>query len=145
MSRARYYRRDGTPIREMLTWARLFDNPEYSRVAETILEDGTRISTIWLGLDHNWFDQGPPIIFETVVFSGMPFHSPGIKAKDGMPGLRPYDYYEAMDQNRYSTEAEAIAGHDVLVRKWRGIREAWKKAGGTFTTEGTKPGRAHLN
>ena len=73
MSRARYYRRDGKPIGDVLTWARLFENAAYKRVAETFLDDGTRISTVWMGLDHSFVeiygDDRPPLIFESMVFS----------------------------------------------------------------------------
>ena len=129
--RGRYYAKDGTPIGDTLTWAELFEDREYTRVAETILEDGTRISTIWLGLDHNFFDNGPPIIFESMVFDGAVSYTEGIAANEelGLPARGPMAYHESWDEQRYSTEAEAIAGHDALVKKWRGIREAWKQAG----------------
>lgn len=26
------------------------------------------VSTVWLGLDHQWLDDGPPLIYETMVF-----------------------------------------------------------------------------
>lgn len=29
-----------------------------------------RVSTVFLGLDHNWTEQGPPLIFETMAFLG---------------------------------------------------------------------------
>jgi hypothetical protein len=92
-----YYDRDSTPITR-LQWARDLENRSKVRVAETTLADGTWISTVWLGLDHQ-FDAGPPLIFETMVFP-----SPG----------------ELVDREceRYSTEAEALAGHDAMVRKW---------------------------
>lgn len=92
-----YYDRDSTPITR-LQWARDLENRSKVRVAETTLADGTWISTVWLGLDHQ-FDAGPPLIFETMVFP-----SRG----------------ELVDREceRYSTEAEALAGHDAMVRKW---------------------------
>lgn len=47
------------------------------------------VSTVFLGLDHNFWDDGPPILFETMIFGGL------------------CDDY----QRRYSTWDEAITGH----------------------------------
>ena len=52
-----------------------------------------RVSTVWLGIDHQ-FGNGPPLIFETMTFRGT--HALG-------------------DQERYSTEAQAIEGHRRMV------------------------------
>lgn len=41
----------------------------FDKVAETIDDDsGTRVSTIFLRLDHNFTEEGPPVLFETMVF-----------------------------------------------------------------------------
>lgn len=53
------------------------------------------VSTVFLGLDHGF--GGPPIVFETMVFT------------DGKGG----------DMERYSTYDEAMAGHKVMVEKVR--------------------------
>lgn len=127
------YRKDGTPIWGILQWAKLFENyPDYRRVAETILEDGTRISTVWLGLDHDFSGplDGPnphPIIFETMVFSPIT-ETRTIPAYGNIPE-HTYTAHDDWDQERYITEAEAIMGHDAMVRKWKRIREAWKNGG----------------
>jgi hypothetical protein len=76
------------------TWARWFEQGvDGRRVAHTILPS-CEISTIFLSLDHQ-FGQGPPLLFETMVFGG------------------------SLDQecDRYSTWAEAEAGHAAMVRK----------------------------
>jgi hypothetical protein len=39
------------------------------RVAETII-GGVRISTVFIGLDHRLFGDGPPVLFETMIFGG---------------------------------------------------------------------------
>jgi hypothetical protein len=51
------------------------------------------ISTVWLGLNHSYLGDGPPIIFETMVFGGN------------------------LDQEqwRYSTPEQARAGHAAAV------------------------------
>jgi hypothetical protein len=52
---------------------------------------------VFLGMDHGW-GEGPPQIFETVVF-----HSSS--------------RYEPLE--RYSTEAQAVAGHRRMVWRYR--------------------------
>ncbi len=93
------YDRQGKVL-DLMEWARIFEDPEYKRVAETTLPDGTWVSTVWLGLDHQYGD-GPPLIFETMVFQD----------KDNL---------DERDQERYSTEAEALAGHEAMVERWGG-------------------------
>jgi hypothetical protein len=70
-------------------------------VAADDLPDGTRVSTVFLGTNHN-FGDGPPLWFETMVF--------------------PKGKWEALDCARYTTWAEAEAGHRAMVEKWRGSR-----------------------
>lgn len=74
---------------------------ERRRVAHDELADGkVRVSTVFLGLDHQFFG-GPPHIFETMIFGG------------------PHDQY----QERYSTWAEAEAGHARALAIARGERD----------------------
>jgi hypothetical protein len=57
------------PEPDLRKWAAWFCNVHKRRVAiETI--DGVQISTIFLGMDHNWENSGPPILWETMVFGG---------------------------------------------------------------------------
>jgi hypothetical protein len=91
----RHYDKDGRPL-EMLEWAQLFEDHAYKRVAvSTVSVDGSkvRVSTVWLGLDHRVGPDGPPLIFETMVF------------RNGS-GEECY---------RYSTLSEAEAGHAAVV------------------------------
>jgi hypothetical protein len=60
---------------------------------ETI--DGKRISTVWLGLDHKWCDEGSPLIYETMVFD---------------------DNRQEMYCTRYSTWKQAEDGHAKAVQ-----------------------------
>lgn len=94
----RYYTREGEPIDDLLEWGRLFENMDIKCVAETTLPDGTWISTVWLGLDHST-GLGPPLIFETKVFSDE-------ASRDDL------------DVARYSTEADAKEGHEAMVKRW---------------------------
>lgn len=92
-----YYDRDGQPITSQ-QWGELFENYEYKNIQQTYI-NGHRISTVWLGMNHNFFGEGSPLIFESMVF-----------VDD--------DSYADLDMVRYATETEAKAGHQVLVEKY---------------------------
>jgi hypothetical protein len=67
-----YILKDRKPMkvegRELLGWRRWMQMNE-RHVAETKIND-VRVSTVFLGVDHNFFDDGPPLLFETVIFGG---------------------------------------------------------------------------
>jgi len=93
-ARPMYYilKTDKQPVEaDVLTWGVFFENDANRRVAHTFL-GLSEISTVFLGLDHNWGD-GPPLIFETMIFGGR------------------HDGY----QTRCSTWEEAEAGHREAV------------------------------
>lgn len=77
---------------------------DWRRVAVHDL-NGIRVSTVFLGLDHQWGD-GPPILFETMVFI------------DGEGG---HDYF----CDRYATWDEAIMGH--LAACVMAFADGWKE------------------
>jgi hypothetical protein len=89
-----YYDRDGQPL-ELREWSAKFEDKEYKRVALDAVGEAS-VSTVWLGLNHQWGD-GPPLIFETMVFGGK----------------------HDEDQWRWSTEADALAGHERIVAALR--------------------------
>lgn len=94
MTGARYYNRAGEPIAaDQWTFG-----GEDARVARTILPNGMLVSTVWLGLNHNYGD-GPPLIFETMVFPSV-------------------DDLTDLDCERYTTEEQAVAGHQAMCDKW---------------------------
>lgn len=101
-----YYDREGRPI-EQDEWIELFgrDNWDYKRVAATEVGQ-IHVSTVWLGMDHNW-GGGPPLIFETMAFG---------------PGS-----WSELLAARYSTEAEARAGHQQAVALARRRNHGWVK------------------
>jgi hypothetical protein len=61
---------EAVPCADVMEWARAFEGAN-RRVAESgeSGEGKTWVSTVFLGLDHQWGD-GPPMIFETMVFGG---------------------------------------------------------------------------
>ena len=101
-----YYRMDGTPYNDVLEWAQ--DHERMLRDRTAFIGDTRiwpyRISTVWLGLDHNFSPNGPPLIFETMVFRRK---------------LRFWRHWTSLDQERYSTKEAAIAGHDQMVERFR--------------------------
>ena len=90
MRRARYYDIEGAPITHE-RWLELFDS-EYGALAMDTV-GGAEVSTVWLGLDHNFLGDGPPLIFETRVFGSV------------------LDGYT----RRHPDKATALAGHRLAV------------------------------
>ncbi len=101
MSR-QYILRNGEPVPEpdLLAWGRWFETADRS-IAMTRVEraaGAVEVSTVFLGIDHNFRGTGLPILFETIVFQV------GTDA----------DY----DCRRYATLAEAMAGHAAMVEEY---------------------------
>ena len=94
---AMYYDRKSQPI-DLMTWAAKVEDREYAVIAQHWIR-GWMVSTVWMGLNHNFLRDGPPVIFETMVFP------PGDESDDG--GMHSESY-----QDRYATEEAAQAGHD---------------------------------
>jgi hypothetical protein len=101
-----------------LCYAELFASKPYDRyrrVAWTVLDHGLPtqviISTVWLGIDHNFSFQEPriPLIFETMIFLAVPEND-----KFDMFGNE-RGLGESVYQDRYPTEESALAGHDRAV------------------------------
>ena len=80
-----------TPVPEpdLLTWGKWMETAD--RVVSQTTISGKLVSTVFLGLDHN-FGDGEPLLFETMIFS---------EDGDGME-----EYCE-----RYTTWLEAELGH----------------------------------
>ena len=115
-----YYKRDGTPYTSKWAtrrWAKDYENKKLREVKQETLKNGLYISTVWLGLDHS-HGLGKPLIFETMVFE----HKRG----KGLSSLG-----KSLDQQRWSTVAEAFAGHYLMIKKWSSFR-------------GLKPFRKHF-
>jgi hypothetical protein len=98
MVAAPYFNRKGEPI-DLVAWGRLHEDADYKAVAQHWVR-GWMVSTVWLGIDHNFTRSGPPVIFETMIFP------PGDAAPEG-EGIFSEQYCA-----RYCTEEAAHAGHD---------------------------------
>lgn len=95
-----YYDKQGKEIKETAEWTRLFGDKDYKTIGHDTIGK-YRVSTVWLGLDHQ-FGEGKPLIFETMVFGG----------NNEM-------------QKRYATEEEAQDGHfktvEIVIKKVRKV------------------------
>jgi hypothetical protein len=81
----------------LLAWATdVWGDGNRRRVALTVVAPGVSVSTVFLGLDHN-FGGGRPLLFETMVF----------------------DDYADGDAWRWSTWDEAAVGHEAAVAMLR--------------------------
>lgn len=153
LERPMYYRPDGTPYEgpePHLQWAADFE--KHRQIKVTRLWWGGRVSTIWLGLDHG-FGQRVPLIFESMAFGWRPvnvfaelpmrlFGSDTVRRwwneyvewrrKRNVhipPGSLSYLRFLShpdLEQRRYSTKEEALAGHEEMVRYWR-FPLPWRK------------------
>ena len=90
----KYILKDGKPVVEpdLLKWARWIEANKYRHQFSFHLGE-VWVTTIFLGVDHNFGDQGPPLVFETMVFGGK----------------------HHLHCQRYSTLAQAKRGHAKLV------------------------------
>lgn len=63
-----YILKDGIPVQEpdLIKWATWFETSE--RIIATTQVGKELVSTVFLGLDHNYTSEGPPILWETMVF-----------------------------------------------------------------------------
>lgn len=93
-----YYDREGKPLTRE-EFCNLYERSlEYRVVKQETLPNGKYVSTVWLGLNHN-YGNGAPLIFETMVFPSQ-------------------GNFSDLDMERYSTEMAAQIGHTAMVEKW---------------------------
>jgi hypothetical protein len=68
-SMIKYYDQDGQPIEGgTLAWGKMFEDTKSRIIGQSRTLYGEKLSTVWLGLDHNFFG-GKPLIFETMLFA----------------------------------------------------------------------------
>lgn len=100
---------------DLMTWARWHETERRTkgRVGSTET-DLYWVSTMFLGLDHN-YGEGPPILFETMVFERQR------KVVEFPFSKRLTSIRKSLDEDgffrRYSTWDDAEAGHNAMVRR----------------------------
>ena len=76
---ALYILKDRKPVPvDELEWAQWFGAHHDERVVGRWDFAGTEVSTVFLGCDHQFRDDGPPLLFETMVFG--PHGTPHVTA-----------------------------------------------------------------
>jgi hypothetical protein len=90
-----YFDRQGEPI-SLERWCELMEDPNYKIVEQTDV-GMAHVSTVWLGLNHQYWPDGPIRIFETMIFGG----------------------HRDQEQWRYATEEAAREGHADTVESLR--------------------------
>jgi hypothetical protein len=101
------------PCEDCHEWARQLANHEIKVVQQDYV-GAAWVSTVFLGIDHNFIGGGPPILFETMVF-----------------GLHLIEGFKFMDRDtrRYATWRDAEIGHAEIIRSLsKQLREAGKPA-----------------
>lgn len=53
---------------DLMTWAKWYETAD--RHVGRHEHGGVCVSTVFLGIDHRLGDEGPPLIFETMIFGG---------------------------------------------------------------------------
>jgi hypothetical protein len=72
MERPHLYVLDGTtpvPASDLETWGQWFQ-ANNNRIVKQEDVGRYHVSTVFLGIDHNFAMTGPPVLFETMVFGG---------------------------------------------------------------------------
>jgi hypothetical protein len=91
------------PCADLSEWAAWMDRN--NRVVKQTTVGSIFISTVFMGLNHNFFGKGPPVLFETMIFLK--------ESPDGPPPLDEDDDR----QWRYATWLEAEQHHNKLVEE----------------------------
>jgi len=115
---------------DLRAWAQWFG--EADRHIEKTKVGKVEVSTVFLGLDYNFGDTGPPILFETMVFGG-PLNGEQerevptvfLSIDHNFSGEGSPIFFETMvfggplnmEQERYETRAQAEAGHRFWVER----------------------------
>lgn len=100
---------DGQPIpcHDLMEWAVWYETSGSERkVAETFTEL-LWISTVFLGIDHSFGDEGAPVLWETMVFDKHP-HMTTLLGEER-------DVFHDHDTWRWSSLEEAKKGHAEIV------------------------------
>lgn len=85
-------------VDDIITWGRWFESSE--RIVRQEWIGNIWVSTVFLGLDHNFSDRGPPVLWETMCFSNR----------------KAFNQDNCMDRCAGSWE-QAEAMHEEIVRK----------------------------
>ena len=86
---------EAEPCDDLTAWALFMADTRRQILRQSV--GPAEVSTVFLGLDHNFHEIGPPILWETMVFGGF---------LDG-------------EQARYSSRQDAVDGHHKMCAEVR--------------------------
>lgn len=96
-------RGEPVPCDSLMEWAEWFEHADRRVAFDKV---GTsEISTVFLGLDHN-FGDGPPLLWETMIFRGREWSD-----------LTQRFYPKEVDCRRHASRADALDYHEQCVAK----------------------------
>lgn len=101
-SGARYYDREGRRL-SAEEWVVLYEDVTYRCIRSSNI-GAYRVSTLYVGIDHNAVESGAPMIFASFVLA-----KPDARQAPHWTRLEAYT-------KRYSTERKAREGHEALVK-----------------------------
>lgn len=112
MTRGQYILVGQTPVPcpDLLEWAIWFEEREHRIVRMTQVGEWF-VSTIFLGLDHNW-GKGPPLLFETMAWEQVEPYRTAL-------GIEVSRKFRDDIQERCATWMEAEAQHERVVEQLR--------------------------
>lgn len=103
------------PVRStLMQWARWFEKPKNKRVKLTKVGPW-QVSTIFMGLDHNFSMKGAPVLFETMIFASP--GDPKMDTKFEQYQTRCSTYTEALKMHARGIEAAKAYGPPVFEKK----------------------------
>lgn len=109
---------------DLMEWAHWFEEAGSDRQIALTGNPYKWVSTVFLGLDHRWFGDGPPLVFESMAFS---WDGVSVWGEDSyMPGQ---PRTQELDMARYGSWKAAMAGHKRMVKKII-LRQEKARAGG---------------
>lgn len=110
-------RGESVPESDTLKWGEWFEVNPRSLGDDSI--GPYRVSTIFLGVDYS-FGDGPPVLWETIIF-GMP------EEMEVIPKIRRRkrkSFRKTVEMMRYTSKAEALAGHASAIRLAESLPQA---------------------
>ena len=103
---------------DLMTCARWFENFDNRMVAKTVIDEALEVwvSTVFLGMDHDFTGTGPPLLFETMAFG--PTDGTLVFGREHHPSIG--------ETYRYSSWKDAEAGHSAMCHEMRAWLEKIK-------------------
>ena len=110
----------GVPVVEpdLMKWGRWFSDRRDQRIVKQEMVGDLKVSTVFLGLDHNFSPKGPPVLWETMVFHPNPDPKPCPITGRVFKEIELDGYTRRCSGSR--EQAEAM--HERMVNKVKGMK-----------------------